>query len=88
MLNCVFTFNNYKEKYVYPSALQESERLERVERAEKEGREILEEDQIEVIHYQSIERVEDVHAQFYDYFIEFKDKLQDMVSVSPSSQQS
>ena len=30
---------------------------------------------LEQIHYQSIERIEDVHAQFFDQFIEFKDKL-------------
>jgi len=29
------------------------------------------------IHYQSIERIEDIHAQFFDQFIKFKDKLQE-----------
>ncbi len=44
ILNSVFTFTLTKEKYVYTSALQESERLERVHRAEQLGQEIPEED--------------------------------------------
>lgn len=76
LLNCVYTFTLTKEKYVYQSALQESERLERVHRAQQLGQEIPEEDQQEQIHHQSIERIEDFHAQFFDQFIEFKDKLQ------------
>ena len=39
-----------------------------------------EEDLQEQIHYQSIERIEDIHAQFFDQFIEFKDKLSQHVS--------
>ena len=62
LLNCVFTFTLTKEKYVYTSALQESERLERVHRAEQLGQEIPEEDLQTQIHYQSIERIEDIHA--------------------------
>ena len=76
LLNCVFTFTLTKEKYVYTSALQESERLERVHRAEQLGQEIPEEDLQTQIHYQSIERIEDIHASFFDQFIEFKNKLQ------------
>ena len=37
LINCVFTFTYTKEKFVYTSALQESERLERVTRAEQLG---------------------------------------------------
>jgi len=64
LLNHVFTFTLTKEKYVYQSALQESERLERVQRYQKLGQEIPEEDLQTVIHYQSIERIEDIHSNF------------------------
>ena len=49
-------------------------------RAEQLGQEVPEEDLQEQIHYQSIERIEDIHAQFFDQFIEFKDKLSQHVS--------
>ena len=80
LLNCVFTFTLVKEKYVYQSALQESERLERVHRAEQLGQEIPEEDRQDQVHYQSIERIEDIHSQFFEQFCRFKDKLQEQVS--------
>jgi len=44
LLNQVFMFTLIKEKYFYQSALQEAERLDRVNRASEMGDEVAEED--------------------------------------------
>ena len=65
LLNNVFMFTLIKEKYFYQSAIQESERLERVNRARSLGQEVPEEDLQCQINYHSIEQIENIHADFF-----------------------
>ena len=54
--------------------------MERVKRAEDMGEQLPEEDYVEQIHTQGIERIFELHANFFDTLLEFKTKLQNQVS--------
>lgn len=70
LLNNVYTFALIKERYFFKSALEEVERLKRLEQYENgELEEDLDQnDLVSVINHQSIEQLEKMHQEFFGNF--------------------
>ena len=67
LLNNVYTFALIKERYFFKSALEECDRIKRVEMAEagELAEDLDDNDFVSVINHQSIEQLDKMHAEFY-----------------------
>ena len=77
LLNNVYTFALIKERYFFKSALDEAERLKRVEDHENGALEedLDEQDMTSKVNLQSIEQLDKMHLEFFNNFKLFKESL-------------
>lgn len=79
LLNNVYTFALIKERYFFKSAMEEYERLQRVELHTSQGLSIETmdpADQVSMINHESVEQLNKLHDDFYRNFIAFKENLE------------